>query len=756
MNVSNYDAFLTQVAHNGFNVTRIEVLKNLLRAHFKKEIVLAYTSDKRNTIGIEVVENHARFLNKSVEDIALRMADERYFVGKDLKAMVTDNAKEAFNNNKTHYQNMFKRSTNQATIIDVADAEVTARREIETVTDYREALNNIPQVEVKTILSDIYNTRVFYLINQDNGQTVFYSMWESFLRVVAGLQLARAVENSGFQADEIQFKMEYHPIGKFENYDKIMEDMAPLYLIKGISQDNLQEFLAYAIKVNYSKFKNNVAPMFKVEPLHPTVSSSAVGNFGTRMTLKSDGKSGGPGESSQKFDIMTRGFLAVSRLYHILVSAGVSPFKVHPRFFSSQFDDPSDKFTSLADVVDYSADYVEAVETFGYKDAVSTYDALGDRKTTAPVLGQESTKIVLANRVSMRIDQLSGYINCLTVASDENYALSHLDEINCVFNIFNFAEYRQAGLNPLLSIYKLGSAEDDISSYVDSLDLDENYDAEILSYMVAPLFEMSPEEVLPYCSLRMDEDLYREMCAKAKGSLKTFLDDLDMYDTDVQIDMLCAIHRFVSNFSYEIEKYKTLFEGSIISTMEYSRYLADLPLLKGLHDVIDGDAPNNSDEENAKRFRESLVVLFKPYYPEITVEHVKGFFGFAPETYAYDSLISQIQSSTFKNLITHFKSAKANLYTLGEVGSSMLLKTYAEVHKCINHLGPLPLEEREEFDRFTRGAKADKAGFLINDAGYPFSVEVRNFVEGALHSSGYYIFGRDAVRFKQVREESKK
>lgn len=711
--------FKLKWANHGFAATEVSVWEMLLKSYFNSSV--------ENTLQLLLQISHADIVNnvegtqKIFREVSQDLAGSGFTYGDNIHKSIQASVRTAFMNNKEKYRKIFRVRKSDPDVNPVTTGVSAAP--VHRITDGMKALRNIPSAEVKVILSDLYKTRYLYKFDTDTSSHVYYSMYESFLRIYFKREMETFNEA---HRGQVQVLLSEHNENKYKKLDQIMEAVYSDFIQPGISMDNISEF-QHAIFLLVEKVKaNSTVPVFGQKLLSP----DEEGNFGNGRTFYK-------GAAPQKFEKFVLGFLALSKLYHYLRDAGFSPYHIHADIFSFGFEDPSNKFLTLDEVVEFSSTYVQTRYKYKLNEPSTDFQALLSASSNGSVLSRNYDDIIIANRNQIILKNLASSVTNLTSEeADLCYATMHMSDTHQKINIFKLARCIANEINPLYVVFR-----DEEYELAEEDDPEEVWDMPVIREYFSYVIKGNAEG----CENRsMDRTSFLDLAHTAQGDLKALFGDLIEAGLDDQVNILLALESFVLEFKGFLNAFNKKYTEDvvIVSELEYSTFLYKHPIFQELHNIIDPSTRKNKDELVLK----VALVLLRKYYPELTMEKLKTFFQRETTNISYGNFIDSVQARTFKDITNYFHSAKANLFNLSKEGRPIKLSgedlTYA-----INNAPPVT--RLEDFQNKHGRIKQDRLGYLLNDLGELYQIATENNKVGALHSSGLYIFtDRTAIAWK--------
>ncbi|MFF2798086.1 hypothetical protein [Lysinibacillus xylanilyticus] len=703
--------FKLKWANHGFAATRVSIWETLLKNYFNSS--LENTLAGLLQISHTEIANNVEGTQKITREVAQDLASSGLTYGNNIHKAIQDSVNRAFMNNRPKYRKEFKVFQNDADINPAVIGE--SAEPLHRITDGMAALRNIPPAEVKVLLADLYATRYLYKFDTTLSSRTSYSMYESFLRAYFKHEMTTFNEE---HKGQLQVKLTNHIENKYIKLDQIMEAVLTDFVLPGISKENIVEFEQIIFRTVGTNTVTSVAPVFGLKDL---ADLSQEGNFGTQKTFASTNT------ATNKFDIFIKGFIALSKLYQYLRKAGFTPYHIHADIFNFDFGDPSNKFLSLAEVVEYSSAYVQA--RYKYKlEKISPvdFDALQSANGGGLLLPRNYEDVILANRNSILLDNLTASVTNLTSSdADSCYATMHMVDTSQKANIFDVAKSISNEINPLYDVFQGDGYE------WDNDDEEEVWDKLVIRDYFSYLLKCDAEG---YESYDMDRQTFLELINKTEGDLRDLFDDLVNFDLDAQLKILLALESFVLEFREFMNAFNKKYEGSDVSEMEYSTFLYKHPMFEGLHDLVDASAYRTRDDNLVSKV---ILVLLQKYYPDLTLTKLQEFLHRDVKNISYSNFIDSVQARTFKDITSYFHYAKANLFNLSQYGIPIRLNSEDLTYVMTN---PPAVVHMERFQAKHANIKQDRLGYLINDMGELYQVINENNKAGALHSSGLYIF----------------
>lgn len=702
--------FREKWANKGFSATKVSIWEILLKSYYRSSVENALQISLK--IKHADIANNVEATNKIYREVAQDLASSGFSFGSSIHKAIQDSVKMVYNNSRQKYQDEFRVFQNDPDINPAVLENQT--QTVVRVTDGMEALKNIPPAEVKALLADIYKTRHIYKFETVTTTNYYYSMYESFLRVYFQYEMQEFNENNKGQ---IQIVLSPHNENKYKKLDSIMSSVLKDFILQGISADNIVEF-QHAVFVLADDIKaTSTVPIFGQKPLL----TGAEGNFGTGNTFAS------PDTARGKFDTMIKGFIALSKVYHYLRDAGFTPYHIHPDIFRFTFEDPSNKFLSLAEVVQFSKDYVEVRDKYGLTETTLVIKALQARDNSGLLLPRNYDDVILANRNNITLQYLTDSVVSLTSEDPELcYATAHMVDIGYRINIFTLSECLQNQINPLYFVFEGAKYE-----WPDEVDPDEVLDQLVIDEFFDKLIGGNSSKFRDY---HLTRERFLELVEITSGDMRDLFDDLVSFDTDIQINIINALKSFVFEFKVFIDAFNEKYIGSEVSEVEYSTFLYKHPMFTELHSIIDPAAYKGKNDNSIEQVTHALL---RKYYPELTLETLQEFLDAERKNISYSNFVDSIKSRTFKDITTYFYYAKANLYNLTDTGRPIKLSV-EDLQIALNNAPPVT--NYKEFQRKTEHVRVCRAGYLVNSLGNLYKIVSHNNKVGALHSSGLYIF----------------
>lgn len=712
--------FKLKWANHGFAATEVSVWETLLKSYFNSSV--------ENTLQLLLTINHADIVNnvegtqKIFREVSQDLAGSGFTYGDNIHKSIQSSVRTAFMNNKEKYRRIFRVRQSDPDVNPVTTG--ASAEPLKRMTDGMKALRNIPSSEVKVILSDLYETRYLYKFDTDTSSHVYYSMYESFLRIYFKHEMERF---NDAHRGQVQVILSEHNENKYKKLDQIMEAVYTDFIISGISVDNISEF-QHAIFLLVEKVKaNSTVPVFGQKILSDP---NEEGNFGNGRTFFK-------GAAPRKFEKFVKGFLALSKLYHYLRDAGFSPYHIHADIFNFGFEDPSNKFLTLDQVVEFSSTYVQTRYKYKLNEPSTDFSALLSASGSGSVLSRNYDDVILANRNQIVLKNLASSVTNLTAEeADFCYATMHMADTHQKINIFKLARCISNEINPLYVVFR-----DEEYELAEEDDPEEVWDLPVLREYFSYVLKGNAEG---YEARDMDRETFLRLASHAQGDLSALLEDLTESDLDVQVKILLALESFVLEFKGFLKAFDQKYTEDvvIVSEIEYSTFLYKHPIFAELHSIIDPSTKRNRDDLVLK----VALVLLRKYYPELTMEMLKTFFQRDTKNISYGNFIDSVQSRTFKDITNYFHSAKANLFNLSPEGRPIKLSGEDLTYAISN--AP-PVTKLEDFQIKHGRIKQDRLGYLLNDLGELYQIATENNKVGALHSSGLYIFtDRTAIAWK--------
>lgn len=701
--------FKARWANSGFAATKVSIWENLLKNYFHGDVELAL--QRLLQIKYADIVNNVDGIQSIYKEVAQDLAGSSFTYGNNIHKSIRGSVDRAFSNNRAKYRNHFKVFQNDPDINPavLGDTPEPVRR----VTDGMTALRNIPASEVKALLADLYNTRYLYRFDTDTSTHTYYSMYESFLRAFFRHEM------NDFNKGTIQVVLSEHNENKYKKLDSIMESVFSDFIIPGISKDNLVEFQHTIFGLVYKETVTHTAPVFGQAEL---TGLGEEGNFNNGRTFASKGM------ATKKFDTFIKGFIALSKLYRYLREAGFTPYHIHADIFSFEFEDPSNKFLSLAEVVEFSSAYVQTRYKYKLKDSPQDFKALMSANNMGLLLPRNYEDVILANRNAIVLENLTNSVTNLT-SKDANqcYATMHLPHLEVKANIFDLADFLSRDLNPLYAIFQGNDYEwddDDTEEVWDTLAMQDYF-----SYLLKC-------DVDGFDAYEMKRETFLRMVESSQGELRDLFDDLTDYDLDVQIKILLALKDFVMEFKKFIDAFNDKYTKGVVyvSEVEYSTFLYKHPMFTALHDLVDPSVYRSRDDGLVVKV---ILTLLQKYYPELEMEQLTKFLNRNFKNVSYSNFIDSVQARTFKDITSYFHYAKANLFNLSEYGKPVCLNRADLTYALSN---ALPVIHLERFKDVHANVRQNSLGYLVDARGELYQVINEDNKTGALHSSGLYIF----------------
>lgn len=731
--LASVESFKIRRADNGFNRSKYDIFKDLLKTYYSKEA--AQGMNKYVKIKINDVMSNVEAMDKVYHELAMRFSESRVGPGLDIVKSIFEFTHDIYHNNKEYYQPAFRKNISiEHASGDYVDHSLVTKT-FKEITDGLVALRNIPTEEVKAILHDIFETTGLYMLNSpDIMGAKYYSLYESFSRVYFNYMMS---EFNNKYSNKVMVLLRPHTDNKLVKLDNILNQLLVTFIIPGISVNNIREFERVAFSAAENNKATNVAELYGITDITITreTSKNAAGNFGSHKTFKPS-KNSSTEEASVKYTKFIKGVIALSKLYRYITDAGFSPLDIHHKTFEFKYGDPSEKYKTLDELILYSYQAVAVKDKYNLKTPSTQFKAVMSKNNTSLLVDKEASEVIIRNRNSIRVEDLSGYISSyLEIGNRESYSILYLNDTGYYFNLFNFIEYIRDGYNPLFTLYDgphcswLESIKD---RYVDDL-VDKPVSRDINSV----LLECSDTKMEEYSKLYLDDEQIKGIIASGKGDIGLFFDDLTSYDMDKQIDILLAFKEFVVDFNRELEGYVKRYEASIISEIEYATYIYKHSMFIGLHDIVKADVLNQSADEEV--IIAVAVELLKVYMPNLTYDDFKAFITRPIKHQSYDNFLSQMFNTTFPNIVKHFHSAKASLYNLSDMGKEIRLSA-ADLNDALQNIPEMSYEERELFVNTHSKYSQDTLGYYVLPNQDVAVVKNLNNKIGALHSMGVYVF----------------
>lgn len=702
--------FKMKWANHGFAATKVSVWEILLKNYFHSSVETTLSTLLQ--ISNADIVNNVEATRKIYREVAQDLAGSGFTYGDNIHKSIQGSVRTAFMNNRQKYRKEFRALQNDDSINPTTTGE--SAEPLRRVTDGMAALRNIPAAEVKALLSDLYGTRFIYKFDTDTSTHIYYSMYESFLRVYFQHEMA---EFNAMNKGQVQVTLTTHNEGKYKKLDEIMEAVFKDFVLPGISKENISEFQHAIFVIVKDKTVNNSVPVFGQKEI---TGIGETGNFDTKRTFASTNI------AKEKFDDFIKGFIALSKLYHYLRDAGFTPYHIHADIFSFAFEDPSNKFLSLAEVVEFSSTYVQVRYKYDLKESWINFQALQSSNGTGSVLPRNYEDVILANRNNIVLENLTNsVINLTSDNPDSCYATIHMVDTEQKVNIFRLAELLSAEKNPLYAVFKGNGYE------WDDTDTEEIVDPLALKDYFTQIMKSD-------ASLYLDRDMTRasflEFIPKTSGDLRDLFDDLTEFDLEVQLNILRALEDFVFEFKGFTDSFNAKYKGTTVSEVEYSTFLYKHPMFQELHDLIDPTAYRTKDDGLVGKV---ILVLLRKYYPELTLDGLKKFMNREVKNISYSNFIDSLGARTFKDITSYFHYAKANLFNLSDYGTPIRLSGTRLEHALQN---ASPVLELAQFQTRYEDIRSDRTGYLINAIGELYQIKTQNNKVGALHSSGLYIY----------------
>lgn len=699
-------------ANSGVGRTIREVWIQLLKNHYHSSV--ENTLQSMMKISYADIVNNYEATEDIYRDVARVLEDTDYSYGKRLHTAIQEATKETYSNNRVKYQRLFRVQTSDPNLNQtLAEGGPTA---LVKVTDGMEALSNIPASEVKVLLTDIYGARYLYKYESESVGNIYYGMWESFLRVYFYRQMQEFNET---HRGNVSLSLPGHLEAKYKKLDQIMDSVLDQFVLKGITKENLYEFLS---AVFYKVDNVAVSSTVKVFGTAKLDVDQGEGNFNIGQTFVSKG-------APKRFSQFIKGFLATSKLYRYLLEAGVEPYKVHYDIFRFTYEDPSNKFLDLSEVVKHSFTYVNVRRKYELNDQFYTLKALSRKRTGGSALPRTYDEAILTNRNKNEIASITKTVtNLINPNPDLCYATIHMPDQNRKVNIFLLARYLQQGLNPLYILFQKDSPE-----WTDYLGDDEE---EVLDeyYMQNHIAKFYNIEDPKYAEYKLSREDFLDMKDELDGGIKEFFNDLTNNELDVQIKILVALEDFILEFQNFMDSFHEKYKHCVVTEIEYSSFLCSHELFADMHDLVDV-----SKNRVAGDRLEALVMhaLLHRKDNTITYEEVNQFLLQRPSNVSYENFLGSVHMRTFKSIINYFYYAKANLYNLATHGRPVRLGDKAREEALRN----APHQDNmEEFVRRHQGINKGRDGYLLDELGELYRVIAHNNKIGALHSTGFFIF----------------
>lgn len=721
----------------GFNTTLEQVWGYLIRKHYLGMVAsIVASSTKRN---LSDVKNNSTALEYVAYAVVQRVGREQIKYGDDLKALVNKEVSSTYNSNRYTFSEKFDVKDRDhdvsPALADVPNSTVVTSNNWERILGPK----GITPDEVRIILEDISLPFLDTKLNKSDGEeTDDFTIYESFLRTHFKVELEEFNERfKGY----VQVKLPDHTSeSKYAKYDSLMYRIYKDFIIKGINRENVDQLQNLIVRIVPEISVTNIAPIFG----HKEVSGT--GRSASRYVLSSE-------KAVDKYDRLMFGLISLSRLVNVIRRAGRSPYEINPYIFTDKVLGMSSKFTSIAQIVKYSNLMVETIDKYGFTNSIGMFKTLqSSRKDTGLIINNNKNTVIFENRTNKTVDDLSSSI--LGIVRSNNSSGELISEFpypsqEWVVNIFTLALALDKGLSPFIAInpacspalalseHNVLEDEDlvfDFQALEESLGIKDfpynTYEFDINNYddFTDRLLETVPEG-------RLDESKNVSNAIR-KGNYLHFawlLDDLRQGGLQHNIKILVAVYRFVDNFEEFVIDFKQAFKGDRVTSIDFDTAIYKDKLFEPLHDILDANrVKRNSDIYLV------MHALLKPYYKELTEEHVREFVGSPVNTPAFESFKSALFSRTFATVRNNFVSAKAGLYNLTNDGRSIRLSE-SDLAEALNNM-PVIDEYESQFREYYKDVATDELGYYVDSRGFLYQVIDEDNCVGAIHSTGVWVF----------------
>lgn len=704
--------FRLRWSNYGFAATPTSIWEELLKNYFNSSVESALQQHLK--IANADIVNNVEATQKIYKEVSQDLASSTFTYGNNTHKSIQASVRTAYSNNKDKYRKEFRVFQNDADINPTVIEESAAP--LHKITDGLAALRNIPPAEVKVLLSDLFNTRHLYKFEPTSGPHVFYTMYESFLRTHFAYEMSKFNED---HKGNVQINLIGHVDNKCKKFDRIMEAVYENFIIPGISKENIVEFTNTIWLVVDDVAVTNTVRVFGISeiPLED-------GNFGNGKTFASTQT------APEKFDKFIKGFLALSKLYGYLRDAGFSPYHIDPNIFHFHMEDPSNKFLTLAEVVECSTTYTSIRNKYDLKAGVNEFKALNHNVSGNLALTSSYDDTILASRKKIVINNLTdSVVNLTSRDPDKSYATMHMTTSGFKVNVFALAECLMEGKNPLYVFFKEDGPEWEEGYYEDP---EEVHDPLNMQEYFSEIIGVDASEFLDYYMDR--QQLEKLLAVSTNTQLADLMNDLISEELGADPKLLLALESFVTEFKGFLELFNKKYTKNVrVSEIEYSTFLYKHQLFAELHALID---PSEYKQRNEAMVTKVILTLLRKYYPELTLSQLESFLTNNVKNISFRNFLGSIKIP-FRNITSYFYYAKSNLFNLSEYGSPIKLSEddLAYVLSNAPHI-----EYPQEFENRYKDVSQDRKGYLINDLGELYQIVNHNNKVGALHSSGLYIF----------------
>ena len=725
---SSDEAFKKKWADYGVAETFTSLWDYLVNTHYRT--VVENAIQNRSKTKISSLRNNVTAVAKVARDVVNDLVNLNLGFGEgrivSIEKAINDCVHRAFQNNKAKYikeltVNDLEESVNHSLVAPLEEDE-------ESLEDRLERLASVPKAEVRAILYDIYECRAIYKFNNSPKGKEDYSIYESFLRIHFKMQLGTFNEKyKGHFMLDVETKNDV----KYKKYDDIMENLYNDFIIPGVSKENISELQHTVFLIQKKLEANNANPIFgqKSSEYNPVMG----GNFNTGYVFASEDT------ALPRFDQFIRGLIAISKLYKYLSEAGFTPYVINPAIFQFNYEDPSEKFNSLKDLVLYSDTYVEARKKWNLNCRRPEFKALEGSNAGGFVLNLDTDSTIISNRNKIQLDSLASSIlnlinnetSYVTMVLSSNVvgsdSISYFDARNNI-NLFSLVDSIEKEKNPLYEVYQ------DSAPLWEELgsDPDEIFDTVVIQDFFSSVLNMDSQN---YSEPEMTKEYLTKMIEESDSPFSVLVNDILKGDYESKSKIILAIQDFALDFSDMLKSFRAKYEGiKLISEMEYSTFLYKSDLLKPLHGIVNAQETAKTDVGLSIK---AMEVLLKKYYPEITVDKLNAFFDEQVSNTSYSNFLNWVKVRSFTSLLSCFHCAKANLFNLSDYGTPIML---SEADLMVAHQNARPVLNKDEFDIRFGHVDRMRSGYLCNKTGELYHIINHKNRIGALHTNGYYVF----------------
>lgn len=667
----------------GINFSKEELWFKLVNTWFYDLVASKIASILQ--LSVDEVRNNVTNVQVIIKVLATEMSTHGFDYGTDLTNHIRRFTETRVSNSRKDYKKRFK--------VRIIDQNIeTSLLKLEddhsiVFTDGEQSLKNVEPAEVRCLLHDIYETNDMYRMNSQVYGETEYSMWGSFVRSYFKHQNK---ELNAELAPYVKISIREMAAAKFKKMDDLMDAILVDFIMPGITLENLQTFLKTVSTTVKDGEISGAGTAFKHKELLGV--SNATGNFGNRMTFSSN-------NAADKFDRLIRGFIALSKLYRYITLAGKEPYSIKSSVF--KYEDPSNKFSSLLELVNFSSNYAEVRAKYDLKQDISQ---LGN--VTAQ--GKEVASIFI-NRKPIEVNPLMSTIEKL---NSKEIGVGLFETNNEKFDFFLAVDLVAHGMNPLYAIF------DKEEVFDPDVIIDENNDV---------FTELFGDSVGKYTRLDLSKEELEDLIVVSGPPLKAMLSAVAGEKSDINRKMFNAIGKFLTEFQVVLKRHTDRYKFCNISQVELSTFVLRSEIFKPLQQ----EGIEYYDTEKV------ALLLLQQFDDTLTYEEVSEFLMYTGESDSFSRLLDIFGYSIFKNIGTIYINAESYLYNLQDVGKKLYL-TGDKLFEAINSITIIP--NLEELRNRVGDCAKNEEGYFVDEEGNLKFQRTKNNKVGFLHSSGVYVY----------------